>query len=115
MIKLKELLDESFHEGQGWMVYEGSGHITCILECGKEIAFELTFRDKKGEEKNKWRKSAASKWATVAREIYNNPDLNEIGNPRLKSWEQCFQEALTDERIKPFIKETDRMPVFNYS
>jgi hypothetical protein len=112
MIKLKELLGEHFRVGKGWQVHEGTSHITTIFENGKTMAFELTFRDKKGPERDKWRKSAASKWATVAREIYNNPELNEIGNPKMKSWEECFHEALSDERLKPFIRETDRSPIF---
>lgn len=113
MIKLKDLLDEGFRKGDGWTVYEGTGYITTIFENGKEMSFELTFRDKLGESKDKWRTQAASKWATVAREIYNNPELNEIGNPKMKSWEQCFQEALGDERLKPFIKEIDKTPIFD--
>jgi hypothetical protein len=76
------------------------------------MAFELTFRNKVGEEKDKWRKQAASKWAAVARELYE-PELNEIGNPIIKSWEECFIEALSDERLKPYIKLTDRTAVFD--
>lgn len=113
MIKLKDLLGEHFRVGKGWQIHEGTSYITTIFENGKEMAFELTFRDKKGPERDKWRKQAAGKWATVAREIYNNPELNEIGNPQMKSWEQCFQEALADERLKPFIREMDRTRVFD--
>lgn len=113
MIKLKNLINEFFRTGKGWIVHEGTSHISTIFENGRQIAFELTFRNKIGEEKDKWRKQAAGKWATVAREIYNNPELNEIGNPKMKSWEECFQEALMDERMKPFIRETDRTPVFD--
>lgn len=113
MIKLKDLLNESFKQGTGWMIHEGTSHITTIFEDGKQMSFELTFRNKKGDDKDKWRKQASGKWATIAREIYNNPDLNEIGNLMQKSWEQCFQEALGDDRLKPFIREVDKTPVFN--
>lgn len=101
----RETVNESFNQGDGWFVHEGSQSISTIFENGRQISFELTFKNKRGEEKNKWRSQAASKWKTVAREIHNNPDLNEIGNPQQKSWEHCFQEALNDERVKPFIKE----------
>jgi hypothetical protein len=113
MIKLKNLLQESFKEGNGWFVHEGTGHITTTFENGKQLKFELTFRNKIGEDKNKWRTQAMSKWSSIAREIYNNPEINEIGNPLQKSWEQCFEEALKDERMKPFIREMDRSSVFS--
>lgn len=110
---LPENINESFRDGKGWTVHEGTSHISTIFENGKQLAFELTFRNKIGEEKNKWRQQAASKWSSIAREIYNNPELNEIGNTIQKSWEECFKEALTDERLKPYIKEVDRTPVFD--
>lgn len=110
---LPERINESFRDGKGWTVHEGTSHISTIFENGKQLAFELTFRNKIGEEKNKWRSQAASKWSAKAREIYNNPELNEIGNPVQKSWEQCFKEALSDESLKPYIKETDRTGVFD--
>jgi len=112
MIKLKNLLNETFHKGDGWFVHEGSQTISTTFENGKQLSFELTFRNKKGEAKNKWRQQAASKWKAIANEIYRNPDLNEIGNPILKSWCDCFLSALEREEMKPFIKPTDRSPVF---
>ena len=113
MIKLKDLLSESFRNGDGWFVHEGTQHISAVFENGKQIAFELTFRNKVGEQKHKWREQAASKWSSVAREIHNRPELNEIGNKLQKSWEECFQEALGDDRLKPYIREMDRTPVFD--
>lgn len=99
-------VNESFRQGDGWFVHEGSQSISAIFEDGKQLSFELTFRNKKGGDKDKWRTQAASKWTSKAREIRNNPELNEIGNPKVKSWEECFQEALKDEIMKPFVKET---------
>jgi hypothetical protein len=112
MIKLTNLINESFREGKGWFVHEGTSHIKVIFENGRQMKFDLTFRNKIGEEKEKWRSQAAGKWSAIAKEIYNNPELNEIGNPIQKTWEQCFQEALSDDGMKPFIKESDRSPVF---
>lgn len=114
MIKLKDLLTEdAFRTGKGWIIHEGTQTISTIFENGKQISFELTFRDKLGEEKNKWRTQAASRWSALARKIHNSPEINEIGNPVNKSWEECFTEALNDERMKPYIKETDRTPCFD--
>lgn len=112
MIKLKQLLPEYFREGKGWVVHEGTSHISTIFENGNQIAFELTFRNKKGEDKNKWRQQAASKWVAVATKIHKNPELNEIGNPILKNWDECFITALKSEEMIPYIKPTDRSPVF---
>jgi hypothetical protein len=98
-------VNESFRQGNGWFVHEGSQSVSAIFENGKQLSFELTFRNKKGGDKDKWRTQAASKWTSLAREIYNNPELNEIGNPKQKTWEQCFIEALNDETMKPFVKE----------
>jgi hypothetical protein len=114
MIKLKDLLlNENFRNGDGWFVHEGTGHITTVFENGKRLSLELTFRNKVRDEKQLWREQAARKWVTTAREIHNNPELNEIGNTIQKSWEECFKEALGDDRLKPYIKEMDRTPVFD--
>ncbi len=113
MIKLSNLLNESFRIGNGWFVHEGSQSISTIFDDGRQMSFELTFRDKKRDDKNKWRSQAAGKWLSIAREIYNNPELTEIGNPIQKTWFECFTEALKDERMKPFVKPSDRSSVFN--
>lgn len=113
MIKLKDLLNlnECIKQGDGWFVHEGSQSVSAIFENGKQLSFELTFKNKTRDDKDKWRHSAASKWTSLAREIYNNPELNEIGNPQQKTWEECFIEALNDVAMKPFIKQME--PVFD--
>lgn len=112
MIRLKYLIPESFRKGKGWMVHEGTSTISTIFENGQKISFELIFRNKKGEEKNKWRSQASGKWIAIAKEIYNNPELNEVGDPKQKSWEECFHEALSDEKMKLYIKPENYNPVF---
>jgi hypothetical protein len=104
-------LNETFKQGKGWFVHEGSQSISVIFESGQQLSFELTFKNKTGEDKNKWRHQAASNWASLAGKLYNNPELNEIGNPIQKSWEECFMEALSDTSMKPFIKHME--PVFD--
>ncbi len=47
----------------------------------------------------------ARSWMTKAKEIYNNPDINEAGNPIHKSWYDCFKETLNDEKIKSYISD----------
>jgi hypothetical protein len=109
---LPESINESFRDGKGWTVHEGTSHISTIFENGKQLAFELTFRNKIGEEKSKWRQQAASRWTALATKIHNNPELNEIGNTIQKSWEECFMMALESDDMKPYIKPTDGSPIF---
>jgi hypothetical protein len=101
----RENVNECFKQGTGWFVHEGSQSISTIFESGKQLSFELSFGNKRGADKDKVRHQAASKWTSLAREIYNNPELNEVGNPKQKTWEECFIEALNDDVMKPFIRE----------
>ena len=43
-------------------------------------------------------------WVSEAKKIYNNPELNEVGNPIQKSWHQCFKEALQNPKVAPFVE-----------
>jgi hypothetical protein len=54
----------------------------------------------------------SSAWISEAKKIYNNPELNEVGNPIQKSWSQCFKEALQSSKVAPFIEgfEEGRWP-----
>jgi len=48
----------------------------------------------------------ARSWMTKAKEIHNNTDLNEVGNPIPVSWKQAFKEALNDPKVKGLVAET---------
>ena len=48
----------------------------------------------------------ARSWMTKAKEIHNNTDLNEVGNPIAVSWKQAFKEALNDPKVKGLVAET---------
>lgn len=111
MSREKTQLEETFKQGKGWFVHEGTQSISVIFENGKQMSFELSFANKTGIEKDKWRTKAASQLVSLAREIYNNPEINEIGNVKQKTWNQCFEEALNDVSMKPFIKKME--PVFD--
>lgn len=107
MIKLKHLL-ESFKSGDGWFIHEGTNSVSVVFEDGKKLSFDVNFGGKTMNDRDKLRSKAASTWSSLARESYNNPELNEIGNPIQKSWLECFQEALSHEKMKPFhVKETN--------
>lgn len=112
MIKLKDLMLEFIKTGKTWFVYEGTQNISVIFESGTKISFELGPLGRTKMEKDKYRSRAANQWSSIAREIYNNPELNEVGDPIQKSWENCFEEALNDDRMKSFIKSNDKTPIF---
>lgn len=47
----------------------------------------------------------ARSWMSAAKEIYNNQDLNEVGNPVPISWKQAFKEALNNPKVNSHIAE----------
>ena len=47
----------------------------------------------------------ARSWMTAAKEIHNNIELNEVGNPIPVSWKHAFKEALNDPRVKSYLGE----------
>jgi len=55
------------------------------------------------EQVRKHIKKIAGKWMSESKRIHNNPELNEVGNPTVKTWQETFKNAL--ESIKPFISE----------
>lgn len=103
----KETINECFKQGDGWFVHEGNQSISVIFENGKKLSFEVSSKGRGIDDKDAWRHKAASKWISTARGIHKNTDLNEIGNPIQKTWEQCFIEALNDDSLKPFFKESN--------
>ena len=48
----------------------------------------------------------ARSWMSAAKNIHNNPELNEVGNPIPVTWKQAFKEALNDPKVKAFLAET---------
>jgi hypothetical protein len=52
----------------------------------------------------------ARSWMSAAKDIHNNPDLNEVGNPIPISWKQAFKEALTNSKVKSYITEIGEQP-----
>jgi hypothetical protein len=103
--------ESSFHEHKEWMMYEGEEKITTIFEDNSRMEFPIRFGANRGEDKYKCRHKAASKWKSLAREIYTSTGLSESGNPIVKPWKVCFQEALNDPEMKEFILK-DHNPVF---
>lgn len=110
--KDKSWINEAiFHEHKDWMMYEGENKVVTLFKDNTRLQFEVHFRDKRGEDRGKWKKKALSKWKTLAREIYNSTGLTEAGNPVVKPWKECFEEALSRPEMKEFVKR-DFNPIF---
>lgn len=50
-------------------------------------------------------KKVAGSWMSEARQIYNNPELNEVGNPIPITWKEAFHEALCSPKIKAHLAD----------
>lgn len=102
-----EELQESYHHlHKEYRLYEGNRHIVAIFEDNSRLVFEVHFHEKRGEDKEKWRRRAFSKWKSCANEIRRESQtLNEAGNPTTKSWKQCFEEALKHPKLQEFVRD----------
>ena len=94
-------------------MYEGKDHIYALFEDGSKMTFEVHYHNNRGEDKEKWRRKAFSKWKSLANEIHNDVQLNEVGNPVEKSWKQAFQEALERPELQEFIRKNNHQRVFS--
>ncbi len=47
----------------------------------------------------------ARSWMSKAKEIHNNTELNEVGNPISVSWKHAFKEALSDPKVQGLVAE----------
>jgi hypothetical protein len=102
-----------YKEANNWHQKQSSASVT-ITE-GEPTRFRIKIKTKglkkKGDKNSqlyervrKHTNSVSSAWVSEAKKIYNNPELNEIGNPLQKSWAQCFKEALQNPKVAPFVE-----------
>ena len=109
-------------EGDGWFLYKESNNwhhrqssASVTITEGEPTRYRIKIKTKglkkKGdtnaslsERVRKHTEKVSRSWVNVAKKIRNNPDLNEIGNPDVKSWAQCFKEALEDPKISGLIE-----------
>lgn len=101
-----------FHENKEWIMYEGDDKITTLFQDNTRLTFEVRYPGVWGPDREKWRHKAASKWKSIAREIYTSQGLTEAGNPIVKPWKECYQEALSHPNMKEFIKK-HHAPIFD--
>jgi hypothetical protein len=110
-------------EGQGWFCYresnnwdiKRSGASVTITE-GDPHRFWIKIKThglKKPTDTNESYRQRVRKhvdkvskaWITAARNLHNNPEINEVGNYLQKTWKECFEEALNDPKISSFVSE----------
>jgi hypothetical protein len=106
--------DKSFHHlHKDYRLYEGDNHIVAIFEDNSRLVFEVHYHDKHGEDRDKWRRQAFTKWKSAANEIYRDVQLTEVGNPIQKTWKEAFQEALKHPKLKDYIRKPHHQPVYS--
>lgn len=110
-----ENINEDYHHShKEYNLYEGNKHIVAVFEDNSRLQFEVHFRDKRGIDKEKWRRRAFSKWKTLANEIYReSQQLTEAGNPINKPWKECFREALKHPELQEFIRSKPHQQIFD--
>mgnify|MGYP007128603986 CR=1 FL=1 len=109
-----EAINEDYHfHHKEYRMYEGNRHIVVAFDDNSRLKFEVHFRDVRGQDREKWRKKAASTWKSLANELYRDVPLNDALNPIQKSWKECFQEAMKDPKLKPYIRNNHHQKVFD--
>lgn len=112
LIDDKRGLTESIKNGKGWFMHQGLDEVVIIFENGHKLYMKINYRDKMGEDKKKWLNKAGSTWSSIAKELFE-PELSENGNLIEKNWEECFKNALNDERLKVYKKDKNSVPIFD--
>ncbi len=109
----EELTEDYHHRHKEYRLYEGYNKIIAVFEDNSRLFFEVHFRDKRGEDKEKWRRKAFTTWKSLANEIHSDVQLTEVGNPVQKSWKASFEEALKHPKLNDFIREPHHQKVFD--
>jgi len=115
-IKLKNIVESIkglHHLHKDYRMYEGKDHIHALFEDGSKMCFEVHYHNTHGEDRDKWRRKAFSKWKSLANEIHNDVQLTEVGNPVQKTWKKAFEEALERPELKEFIRTSEHQSVFD--
>jgi hypothetical protein len=123
---------EGVTEGNGWFSHRGQNDYNegvtyaeiCITETGKPKKFKIKIKTRGLKKPNDTIKSfhervhkhgdkITGKWISAAKKLHNEPKrINEVGNKIMRTWEECFKEAL--ETIRPFITECNESTITGY-
>lgn len=111
----ERLTEDYHHYHKEYRLFEANRHIVAIFEDNTRLMFEVHYHANRGPDKEKWRHRAFSKWKTIANEIHNNVELNEVGNPMQKTWKQAFKEALEHPELQEFIRKEYHQRIYPQS
>jgi hypothetical protein len=112
--KTIRMLMEDYHfMGKDYRLFEANDRIVAMFEDNSHLQFEVHYHNKHGEDRDKWRRHAFSKWKSLANEIHRDVQLTEVGNPVEKSWKQAFEEALEHPELQEFIRKPEHQRVFD--
>lgn len=110
-------------EGDGWFLYkehnnwhqkQSAASVTITEGEPKRYRIKINTKGlrKMGDTKRQFEErirkhtnKVSGAWVSAAKRIKGNPDLNEIGNPIHKSWAECFEAALQDSKVSPYIQD----------
>ena len=107
-------VNEDYHHlHKDYRLFEANDNIVAMFEDNSRLRFEVHYHNKHGEDREKWRRRAFSKWKSLANEIHRDIQLTEVGNPIEKSWKQAFEEALERPELQEFIRKPEHQSVFN--
>ena len=109
-----ENINEDYHHlHKEYRLYEGNRHIVAVFEDNSRLKFEVHFRENRGEDREKHRRKAFSKWKTLANEIHGDVQLTEVGNPVQKTWKDSFKEALKHPDLQEYMRHSPHHKVFD--
>jgi hypothetical protein len=110
---VSQVLTEDYHRShKEFRLFEGSNHIAAKFNDGSELRFEVHFRNNHGDDREKHRRQACSKWRSLASEIHGDIQLNEVGNEISKSWRESFSEALKHPDLQEFIRHSPHHKIY---
>ncbi len=109
----ENLKEDYHHHHKEYRMYEANRHIIAIFEDNTRLKFEVHFRNKHGEDRDKWRRRAFTTWKSLASKLHGDVTLSDACNPIQKPWKDCFKEALKDPKLKEFIRSNPHHKIFD--
>lgn len=108
-----EIINEDYHHlHKEFRLYEGSNHIVAVFEDNSRLMFEVHYHNNHGEDKEKHRRKAFTKWKSLASKIHGDIQLNEVGNPVEKSWKQSFKEAMEHPELQEYMRKPHHRKIY---
>lgn len=113
---------EGIKEGKGWFLHmeannwdnqrsgasvyitEGDPHKMWIKIKTRGLRKASDTNESHRQRIRKHADKVARSWVTAAKNLHNNPELNEVGNEIAITWNEAFRKALDDPKVKSQIE-----------